>query len=102
METNDIKHPAFLRLPKCGERCALTGLSRSMLNALILPTAANNFMPPVVSHVVKSDLQSTRGVRVIEVRSLLAFINSQMNAEKDTSKSSLLPVHPCLPGHEHV
>ncbi len=63
METNDIKHPAFLRLPKCGERCALTGLSRSMLNALILPTAANNFMPPVVSHVVKSDPQSMVNLR---------------------------------------
>lgn len=42
-----IDKPLYLRLPKSGKRCPATGLSRSTLNDLILPTPSNDFRPPV-------------------------------------------------------
>ena len=43
----------FLRLPRVGQRCPVTGLSRATLNAWILPSAANGFKPPVKSFVIR-------------------------------------------------
>jgi hypothetical protein len=63
----------FLRLPKTGEREPLTGLSRSYLNALILPTRANNFSPPVRSYVLKKPGART-GVRLIDRQSLIDYV----------------------------
>ena len=41
--------PEFIRLPKPGTLCRWTGLSRSKLNELILPSPVNSFKPPVRS-----------------------------------------------------
>jgi hypothetical protein len=41
--------PEFIRLPKPGTLCRWTGLSRSKLNELILPSPLNNHKPPVKS-----------------------------------------------------
>lgn len=67
--------PEFLRLPKPGTRCPLTGLSRSSLNALILPSPENNFRPPVESRVLRRT-GCIRGVRLISWQSLRDFIES--------------------------
>ena len=45
--------PEFVRLPRAGQRCPLTGLSRSAINTLVLPTAENHFQPPVRSFVLR-------------------------------------------------
>lgn len=68
--------PLYIRLPKSGTQCPLTGLVRSSYNALILPTAANNYRPPVKSVVLKSRNAASRGVRLILVESLKIHLAS--------------------------
>jgi hypothetical protein len=63
----------FLRLPRVGQRCPVTGLSRATLNAWILPSAANGFKPPVKSFVIRQPGSKT-GVRIISYPHLRAFI----------------------------
>lgn len=67
--------PATIQLPKVGRRCSVSGLSRSALNALILPCSANGYKPAVKSIVVKQK-HATRGIRLIVVESLLAYLKS--------------------------
>lgn len=69
--------PEWIRLPRSGERCPLTGLSRTTLNALILPTNGNGNKPPVKSRVLKSSKFATRGVRLIHAPSLLHYLENQ-------------------------
>src|SRR5687768_78751 len=60
------QRPIYLRLPKAGERCFYTGLTRSKLNSLILGPA-----PVVKSRSVKGrGLGAKRGVRLIQLDSL--------------------------------
>lgn len=66
--------PQFIRLPRSGERCPYTGLSRSSLNELILPCPANDYRPPVRS-VVQKKRHATRGCRLILLSSLLDFLH---------------------------
>lgn len=67
--------PEFIRLPYPGQRCQWTGLSRSALNELILPTVANHFQPPVHSFVLRKPGAKT-GIRIIDYYSLASFIRS--------------------------
>lgn len=86
--------PEFIRLPKPGTLCPHTGLSRSMLNTLILPARCNNFRPPVRSISLRK-LGSKNGVRLIQYSSLLAYLRSfqqidpasQMRGEADGEKA---------------
>lgn len=68
--------PVYIRLPKPGERCPHTGMSRTTLNELILPIKRNNFCPPVASKSVR-ERGSTRGVRLILLESLLDHLASK-------------------------
>lgn len=68
-----VVHPETIRLPPPGSRCPWTGLSRSSLNELILPSEANGFKPPVQSHVLRKRGAKT-GVRLVVFSSLLNFI----------------------------
>ena len=70
--------PEFLRLPPPGVRCPFTGLSRSALNELILPTELNDFAPPVRSFCIRKRGART-GIRLIDYASLKAYIRA--NAE---------------------
>ncbi len=74
--TAAVTTPEFVRLPRPGFRCSVTGLSRSTLNELVLPSAANEFRPPVRSHVLRKS-GSLRGIRLISLRSLLDHIQAQ-------------------------
>lgn len=67
--------PEFIRLPPPGRKCSWTGLSRSALNGLILPSAANAFRPPVRSFVLRKPGART-GIRLIDYSSLAEFIRS--------------------------
>lgn len=67
--------PEFIRLPRAGEACPHTGLSRTALNALILPTAANGFRPAVKSMVLRQR-GNQRGIRLISFDSLIAHLNA--------------------------
>lgn len=65
--------PEYIRLPKSGTRCPFSGLSRSGLNALVLGSN-----PPVKSRCVKRRF-AVRGVRLINLQSLLDFIEAQVD-----------------------
>lgn len=65
--------PEFVRLPKPGELCPFTGMARSALNGLILPTEANNHKPPVRSFVLRKRGART-GIRLIDFRSLVGYV----------------------------
>ncbi len=68
-----VQHPEFLRLPKPGMLCIYTGLTRSAINELILPTERNGFKPPVKSFCIRQRGAKT-GIRLVEYASLAAFI----------------------------
>lgn len=65
-----VTRPEWIRLPRQNERCPITGLSRATLNGLILgPT-------PVVKSVSLRKRHAIRGVRLINLESLLRFIEA--------------------------
>jgi hypothetical protein len=65
--------PEFVRLPKPGFLCPHTGLSRSALNELILPTPRNGGKPPVKSYCLRQKGAKT-GIRLINFGSLISHI----------------------------
>ena len=68
-EADMVIEPLTIRLPRTGERCPWTELSRSALNDLILPSKANKFSPPVQSKVLRASGRS-RGIRLVNFKSL--------------------------------
>jgi hypothetical protein len=71
----------WTRLPRSGERNPICALSRSTMNELVLPCAANNFRPPVRSIVIKKR-GATRGIRLIHVPALIDFLNALADEAK--------------------
>ena len=67
---------AYMRLPQAGVRDPLCGFTRSYLNTLILPCRENNYTPPVRSFSLRRP-GLKRGVRLVDVASLRAFIEQQ-------------------------
>jgi hypothetical protein len=76
-EENGLQLPDFTRLPKTGEVCRFTGLTRSTLNQLIL---GEN--PPVKSLVIKQD-GSKRGIRLVHLPSLLDYLFTEMDEQAE-------------------
>lgn len=68
--------PEYIRLPKAKERCPRSGLTRSYLNELILPTERNGYQPPVKSKSIRRT-GNMRGVRLILWESLKSYLNNQ-------------------------
>lgn len=71
-----LREPEFIRLPKAGTLCPYSGLTRSKLNELVLPCAANNFKPPVKSVCLRKK-GATKGVRLIVYKSLMEYLHAQ-------------------------
>lgn len=67
--------PEWVRLPAPGARCRHTGLSRTTLNELAIPSAANDWKPPVKSVVVKKR-GAMRGIRLLSYDSLMGHLQS--------------------------
>ena len=80
-EAHPIK-PEFIRLPRPGQQCPYTGLTRSYLNSLILPSEANGHDPPVKS-VCLRPRGAQRGVRLIHYESLLEYLYGMMEERVD-------------------
>ena len=72
--------PEWIRLPKPKARCTYTGLSRSTMNELVIPSEANSYLPPVRSAVIKKR-GAMRGIRLISFDSLMAYIDKQCVVE---------------------
>jgi hypothetical protein len=67
--------PEWIRLPPVGQRCPLTGLSRSTINTLILASPENGHKPPVRSICLRKPGR-VRGARLIHLQSLLDHLDS--------------------------
>lgn len=63
----------YMRLPRAGERDPVFGLSRTVLNELILPCEGNDFRPPVRSVVLRKRGAQT-GIRLIDLDSMRAYL----------------------------
>jgi len=74
LEQQDITRPEYIRLPRPGDRCRLSSLSRSTLAELSVPCPANDYRPPVKSLVIKKR-GATRGIRLINYDSLLDYLH---------------------------
>lgn len=72
-----VARPEFIRLPKNGMSCPYTGLKRSKLNELILPSEFNAYSPPVKSVCIRNRGQK-KGVRLIAYDSLVAYLRGLM------------------------
>ena len=70
--------PEYVRLPKPGSRCPYTGLSRGTLNELVLPCDSNDRKPPVHSVVLKKR-NAIRGIRLVNYRSLMEYLETLTN-----------------------
>jgi len=64
----------WIRLPRPGARCPISGLSRSSLAELARPCERNQFQPPVIARVLKRK-GAQRGVLLVSRESLLGYIN---------------------------
>lgn len=67
---------AWIRLPRPGTRCPVSGLSRSTLAELVRPCPRNSFRPPVEARLLKRR-GASRGVLLINRAALLAYIAEQ-------------------------
>jgi len=67
----------FIRLPRSGERCPVSGLSRSALINLVVPNVANEGRVLVKSKLFKSKPGNLSGVRLIQVESLLQYLRGE-------------------------
>jgi len=76
----------FMRLPPAGQQDPIFGLKRSYLNLLILPCRENGYRPPVKS-IVLHRTRGRKGVRLIEIASLRAYIRQQVEAWEQTGKT---------------
>jgi hypothetical protein len=76
-----LVQPAYIRLPKWGERCPFTGLTRSALDLLTRAQPGNNFRPPVRSKLFKQTGQKS-GIKLIDYRSLRIFLDGLPDGSK--------------------
>ncbi len=68
--------PLYIRLPKPGQRCSRTGMMRSALNELILPSERNSYRPPVESKCLRNR-EGGKGTRLIVWQSLKEYLAQQ-------------------------
>ena len=83
----------YMRVPPSGEHDPIFALKRSFLNLLILPCRENNWRPPVKSVVIKRK-GSRKGVRLVEIVSLRAYIEEQARitaAEDEQTRRQFSP-----------
>jgi hypothetical protein len=65
-----------MRLPQPGQTDPIFALKRSYLNLLVLPCRENVYRPPVKSVILRRK-GTRKGVRLIEIASLRAYIRQQ-------------------------
>jgi len=73
--------PAYIQLPRWGERCPYTGLSRSALDLLTRAQPSNNFRPQVRSKIFKQTGQK-QGIKLIDFRSLRIYLDGLPDGSK--------------------
>jgi hypothetical protein len=76
-----VAQPVYMRLPAPRTRCPRTGLSRSGMADLCVPGKANNFKPPVRSVFLKLQKGGKRGIRLVDYKSLISYLESQFDEQ---------------------
>jgi len=79
--------PEFIRLPQVGTSDPHTGLKRSKMNELVLPSPTNNFKPPVRSICLRNKGQQ-KGVRLIVFASLMEYLRG-LEVEQNKMRENL-------------
>ena len=75
--------PSFVKLPRNGSYESHTGLSRSRLNQLILPSPKNDYRAVVRSVSLRAHGQR-RGTRLVDFNSLMEYLHERNGfAEKE-------------------
>ena len=77
----------WVRLPAPGGRCEWSGLSRTSINALILPSRENKFRPPVLSASLRKPGQR-KAARLINLASLLSYLREQTTNASGVEKNA--------------
>ncbi|MCX6970029.1 MAG: hypothetical protein NTV93_07740 [Verrucomicrobia bacterium] len=80
MTANEDQNGEWLRLPKEGERCSVTGLSRASLNQILTETDPETG-EKLVESFTKSQPGTSRGIKLINSRSLLDYMESAAKAQ---------------------
>ena len=75
----------WMRLPRAGTRCPVSGLSRTGLIELCRPHPKNDNNPPVEAKILRRK-GTQRGVLLINRNSLLRHIDSQPNAGMENTE----------------
>jgi hypothetical protein len=75
------RFPAFIRVPRSGSRCPISNLTRTAIDKLTRAQPDNDFRPPVKSRVLKAR-GATRGVRLVEVQSLLNYLEDALHDDQ--------------------
>lgn len=88
--SSENDRPEFIRLPKSGSRCPWSGLSRSKLNELILPSPDNNHSPPVRSVSLRKAGQ-LKAARLVDFASLINYLRQ---LEREQAVSAAYPQIP--------
>ena len=66
--------PEYIRLPLPSKRCPYTGLSRTTICELCVPSEANGHKPPVKSVIIRKR-NALRGIRLVHYDSLLSHLS---------------------------
>jgi|TARA_R110000751_G_scaffold141877_2_gene245361 hypothetical protein len=80
--------PEFIRLQRKG-RCFYTGLGRSKLSELIMPTKENNYTP-LVKSVNLCTNGKKRGLRLIELQSLFDYLHGEVEKFQESIRKEAL------------
>jgi len=88
MAVHVTTEPEYMRLPRAGTRDPVFGLSRTVLNELVLPCSKNRGRPPVRSVVLRKRGART-GIRLVDLDSMRAYLNK--HAEPSYSPESAEP-----------
>jgi hypothetical protein len=78
--------PIYIRIPRPGEKCPYSGLTRSTLLSLVLPSMQQGRLPPVESFVRRQP-GARRGIRLVVWTSLEAHIRSRAPFQRSSTST---------------
>lgn len=83
--------PEFIRLPRAGDKCPFTGLSRTTLYNLVVPCRANRFRPAIHAKSLRKR-GNVRGIWLIPYDQLVDYLgglpNSNLESEQPLGSAS--------------
>ena len=80
--------PRYIRMPRWGERCPHSGLTRSAIDSLVRSQQSNKFHPPVVSKIMRQT-GAGKGVRLIDYQSLMDYLAALPDGTAEQEGSGL-------------